>query len=161
MTIKQQRIIYTTLMIVVMIGIFCFSSQTGEDSSETSGRVLALLKSIPFIEWVFPPIWGGGFDASIRKWAHFYIYFLLGITTFLAVDSYRDREVHDTIRKKEVLLMIVICAIYACSDELHQSFVPERGPAVRDVLIDTVGSGTGISCVYLVKKFWGMNKVQK
>ena len=29
--------------------------------------------------------------------------------------------------------------LYAISDEVHQSFVPTREPAVRDVLIDSIG----------------------
>jgi VanZ family protein len=34
--------------------------------------------------------------------------------------------------------------LYASSDEFHQSFVPGRGPAFSDVLIDTAGGLTGI-----------------
>jgi VanZ family protein len=30
--------------------------------------------------------------------------------------------------------------LYAASDELHQRFVPSRGPSVFDVLIDTLGA---------------------
>ncbi|MFZ2371781.1 MAG: VanZ family protein, partial [Trichococcus flocculiformis] len=34
--------------------------------------------------------------------------------------------------------------LYASSDEFHQSFIPGRGPAFTDVLIDTAGGLTGI-----------------
>lgn len=37
-------------------------------------------------------------------------------------------------------LSVLISFLYAVSDEYHQSFVPGRGPAFRDVLIDTIGA---------------------
>jgi VanZ family protein len=33
-----------------------------------------------------------------------------------------------------------IVILYACSDEIHQLFVPTRGGGVRDVIIDTAGA---------------------
>lgn len=37
---------------------------------------------------------------------------------------------------------LLFCLAYAASDEWHQSFVPGRGPSVRDVLIDGIGALT-------------------
>jgi len=42
-----------------------------------------------------------------------------------------------------VLIPMALCALYGISDEIHQSFVPERDPAVADVLADVVGSLIG------------------
>lgn len=42
---------------------------------------------------------------------------------------------------KKWWLSLVLLAIYAISDEWHQSFVPGRSPKVTDVLID-IGSGS-------------------
>ena len=38
------------------------------------------------------------------------------------------------------------CFLYACTDELHQYFVPGRACRFKDVMIDTAGAFTGIVC---------------
>ena len=42
--------------------------------------------------------------------------------------------------RKMFLITILICFLYALSDEIHQSFVPGRACRALDVLIDTSGS---------------------
>ena len=44
-------------------------------------------------------------------------------------------------------ISLIIGIIYASSDEIHQAFVPGRGPMLTDVLIDTSGVVTGIILV--------------
>lgn len=44
---------------------------------------------------------------------------------------------------------LLICVLYAISDEVHQKFIPGRSGEVRDVIIDTAGASVGIS-VYLL-----------
>ena len=39
--------------------------------------------------------------------------------------------------------------LYACSDEFHQSFVPGRGPAFKDVMIDSTGALVGLTIIYI------------
>jgi VanZ family protein len=36
------------------------------------------------------------------------------------------------------------CALFAASDEFHQTFIKERTPAVRDVLLDVGGAFLGL-----------------
>jgi VanZ family protein len=48
-------------------------------------------------------------------------------------------------------------ALYAASDEFHQTFVPNREGCVRDVLIDTCGAAAGLFLLWLLgrwRKFW-------
>lgn len=130
--------------------IFLLSSQNAAVSSGTSGNVIRLIVGI------FYP----GFDnlsaaeqteivASLqflaRKSAHFSIYMILGVLSFLAVISY------------EKLLFAMrlttsggICLLYAASDEFHQLFVPGRSGEVRDVMIDFSGAALGIALSMLV-----------
>ena len=42
-----------------------------------------------------------------------------------------------------VLLALFLTSAYGASDEVHQSFVPERNADVRDWLADTIGAGAG------------------
>lgn len=67
----------------------------------------------------------------IRKSAHFTLYFILGILCFTFFKDFT---------KHYVIYSIMVCFLYAVSDEIHQMFSIERGPGVIDVLIDTLGS---------------------
>lgn len=42
-----------------------------------------------------------------------------------------------------VLLPVVLCALFGISDEIHQSFVPERDASIRDAIADLVGGALG------------------
>lgn len=49
----------------------------------------------------------------------------------------------DICRFKGVGLTILICILYAISDEVYQLFVPGRGGQVSDVILDIVGAIVG------------------
>ena len=53
--------------------------------------------------------------------------------------------------KNRIIISLIIGIIYACSDEIHQSFVPERSPMITDVMIDTMGVMLGILLIMLGK----------
>jgi VanZ family protein len=57
--------------------------------------------------------------------------------------------------KMSILLLIawVACAIFAASDEFHQSFVPSRTASPTDVMIDTCGALAGLlTCLILARR---------
>jgi VanZ family protein len=83
------------------------------------------------------------FNHVIRKCAHFSIYLVLGLLVLNAL-----RNGHKTIRFK-VILTMVICILYAASDEFHQIFVSGRGPKITDVFIDSCGAALGTG-IYLI-----------
>ena len=104
-------------MFAVMAVIFCFSAQAGEESSQVSNGVLEFLMKWKPIRWVLEetPV----LDLlPLRKWGHFTVYFLLGITSFGWM-----RQVAGSLRHS-VAGAAAICFLYACSDEFHQLFVP-------------------------------------
>jgi VanZ family protein len=41
-------------------------------------------------------------------------------------------------------VVLLGCALFAASDEFHQTFVESRTPSVRDVLLDTGGASLGL-----------------
>ena len=47
-------------------------------------------------------------------------------------------------------LSLCIGSFYAITDEIHQIFVPNRGPAISDVLIDTSGVFFGILIAIII-----------
>ena len=48
---------------------------------------------------------------------------------------------NDSIKNKSVIIYsLLICFVYACTDEFHQYFVDGRYCSFIDVLIDSIGS---------------------
>jgi VanZ family protein len=68
----------------------------------------------------------------VRKCAHFTLYAVL---TFLVFQCLRG-----TSRTRRAIWSVALAAAYACSDELHQAFVPGRGASVVDWVIDVAGA---------------------
>lgn len=88
----------------------------------------------------------GRVNHIIRKNAHFFAYLILGI---LVVNGLKSSGIAGL---KSIGLGILICVLYAISDEVHQLFVPGRGGQVKDVLIDSAGSITGVIIYKMINK---------
>ncbi|MBQ3948269.1 MAG: VanZ family protein, partial [Ruminococcus sp.] len=73
----------------------------------------------------------------VRKTAHFTIYTLLGLMVSLTIGKRK-------IFSLGTLGALLFCFMYAVSDEIHQSFTPDRSCEFRDVMIDTSGAALGI-----------------
>ena len=77
----------------------------------------------------------------VRKGAHIFAYFVLGILTFNAlwrVDLSKFKF------NCPVGLSIIVCALYAVSDESHQLFVSGRSGEIRDIMIDSYAAMVGV-----------------
>lgn len=74
----------------------------------------------------------------VRKNAHFFVYLVLGV---FVINALRRSGVRGY---RCVVYALLICILYAASDELHQVFVPGRGAQVKDVIIDSAGACVGI-----------------
>ncbi len=145
----MKRAINIILIILWMSLIFVLSNDTAEESSKKSdGLIVRCVQDIikrdlstkekeKVLKYLVKPV---------RKSAHFFLYFVLGI---LMINLFKSFELFNY---KTILLAILLCFLYACSDEIHQLFVKGRSCEVRDVLIDTIGSLSGISVYYLFSK---------
>lgn len=149
---KIKRIIYTCLLIVWMIIIFMFSNQNANKSESTSDKVTSsVIDTVQVVtkQEITQEKKSDLIDDTrvlVRKSAHFFLYFILGILTYLTLSSYSI--------PKTVLFSVVFCFIYACSDELHQMLSAGRSAKVFDVCIDTLGSSVAIFGCYLIKKYF-------
>lgn len=85
----------------------------------------------------------GFVEFFIRKGAHFFIYFSLGLSVAYALLSTRHWV-------RLFLYSVLICALYAGSDEFHQSLTGDRTPLITDVGIDTFGAAVGVVLMLLV-----------
>lgn len=133
----KKKILWTTLTILIMIIIFSFSSENGQESSQTSGFIVNLLQ--------FLSSWPN-LEHFIRKCAHFSIYGILGFCSYFMFLSYGHSP------RKCILLSVLFCFLYAGSDEFHQFFVPDRSAQFSDVLLDTAGAALLILISYLGEK---------
>ena len=91
----------------------------------------------------------GLWDFILRKCAHMAEYgvlYLLARRAFAGTPSASWFDKLTTLSKVEGLRInptmagFVFAVLYAASDEFHQSFVPTRGPSVKDVMLDAAGA---------------------
>lgn len=76
---------------------------------------------------------------SLDKLAHFTEYFILGYLMARAfADSFPNMDL-----TKTVILSIILCALYAASDEWHQRFINGRECDFFDWIFDFLGSSAG------------------
>lgn len=146
--IKIKRIIFSFLIVINCLVIFCFSAQNSEKSSETSGVIVN--KVTDLISNVNKNINKDSIKDTVtfivRKCAHFSIYVLLGIWLICLANTF------EIATKRKILIGMVYGLLYAVSDEIHQYFVSGRSAEIRDVCIDTCGVLCGILFVLLVNK---------
>lgn len=146
-----------------MVIIFYLSHQSGTASSDLSSNITE--KIIRFLTIILP------FDLAfqdihsfIRKGAHFFAYFLLGILVYHALVESIQRFSRGKLCKKRndsvgrisrylsnICIALLISILYAISDEWHQRFIPGRSGEIKDVLIDTLGALTGISLYVFIQ----------
>ena len=112
------------------------------ESAQRSSRIIG-----PLVRWLVPDI---SEDALwtvvliVRKGAHLTEYAVLSILVFVALHGLPIRSQTNR-RRSNLALAFVLSTAYACTDELHQSLVPNRIGAFTDVLIDALGAALGLA----------------
>lgn len=132
------------MVLAWLIIIFVFSNQPAVISDGNSKFVI---KMFEFLGLNLNSIWGDLANFIIRKLAHFLEYLILYMLLFNA--SYNKFNF-----KKAIIISLLGVVLYACSDEIHQLYVPGRASRVRDMIIDTSGGVLGalIEYVYIKSK---------
>ncbi|WP_124101234.1 VanZ family protein [Ruminococcus sp. Marseille-P6503] len=155
--IGRKQILFIIFTLIWCAVIFMFSSQNSGASSETSGSLIEGVYG--FIVPEFDGFSGSqreavveGLQFAVRKSAHFTAYFILGI---LAYNSVKPRR-----RLVRFIIPTAFAFIYACSDELHQYFVPGRSCELRDILIDTLGAAAGTASALAVSAVIAKKRVK-
>jgi VanZ family protein len=93
---------------------------------------------VPLLHWLLPIVshrnllW---LHHLIRKGAHVTEYFVFSLLLLSGVRRGRPGW-----RLSWALVALALAACWATSDELHQIFVPNRGPSPFDVLLDILGA---------------------
>lgn len=149
MKTKRLRILSLVVALGILVAIWLFSAQSAAESSGLSGSLARFLMRMPFgdnLELV------EDLDHILRKMAHFTIYGMLGVSLAGTVINWRKGRV--------IALAVAVGAVVAMLDELHQSFVPGRGPSWSDVLLDTTGVIVGVMVVLGLRLMYWRRKAK-
>lgn len=156
---KIKRIILVISVISIASLIFLFSNQNGNKSisvsdafAETVIDKYAEFKRVDYSKKEKNKIIKSS-RFIVRKSAHFGIYLLLGILIFLLIKSYN--------LKHSIIWTLIICFLFACTDEFHQIFTPGRTARFYDVVIDTIGCFSGMCLTNLIIKLKNNIKTKK
>lgn len=142
----MKKLIKILLVIIWMCLIFNFSAQDAQKSKGLSEDVI--IKTVETVKkekltekekenivkkYIF----------AVRKSAHFFLYFVLGILVYLLIIEKYNISI------KSLIITIIICLLYSISDELHQLFIDGRSAKFLDVIIDTTGAIISSSLINL------------
>ncbi|PYL70761.1 MAG: hypothetical protein DMF26_21045 [Verrucomicrobia bacterium] len=126
------------LPLLIWLGVI-FLGSTELLSAEYTSRFIT-----PFLLWLRPgmspqTIWR--ILVVVRKCAHVTEYAVLALLLWRAL-----RSIPTLCAKMSISFAagLLACALFAASDEFHQTFVKSRTPSVRDVLLDVAGALVGL-----------------
>ena len=140
---KKLSKIHLLLPLLWMVVIFVLSHQSASISSGQSGVFVEQLRHIA------PSVDQQLLTFLVRKGAHIFAYFVLGILTFNAlwrVDLSKFKFNYP------LGMSIIVCALYAVSDEFHQLFVSGRSGEIRDIIIDSCAATVGVFIISIFCK---------
>ena len=138
----SKKILNFLLVVIWMTLIFIMSSFNSTESSNQSNFIINIITNLFNINNLEL------LTLITRKTAHFTEYLILGMLVSNMIYYY----------DKKAYIDIIICIIYAISDEIHQLFVPGRSYQTLDIIIDSIGSLVGIYLLILIKKRKKYNK---
>lgn len=145
-SMSGKMIFHLVLCLLLLVAIFLFSSQSAETSHQISDWFLQSVLHISTLNYEGASLTPLLFGLSIRKYAHIFLYFLLGICIFFVVSDYVELHTEHFWRVDERRILwskagiaFGICMIFAILDEIHQIFSVGRGVSAWDVLIDAIG----------------------
>jgi VanZ family protein len=111
---------------VILWGVLIFTLSTSAFSAANTAKIID-----PLLRWLIPAISAPSVEVChmlVRKAAHFTEY---GILFWLLVRGPM---------KERPYLALMLCVVYALTDEGHQVFVPGRTASLYDVALDSTGA---------------------
>ncbi|WP_010247923.1 VanZ family protein [Acetivibrio cellulolyticus] len=142
------------LVVIMVVIIFAFSTQKGQNSVSISERIVDFLVSkvglrnfIENNEWLYK-----NRNYIFRKILHFTEYAILATLTF------RSLKLRKIGLKKVSMFTLFFVFVVAAADEFYQSHIPGRNPQVKDVLIDTSGALTAVLTILFNTRLFGKLK---
>ena len=130
------------MLVIAFYIIFNFSAQNGDVSGSLSEKVtrfiVEIISKIKTMDISRKAYYIEKLHPIVRKLAHFSIYTVVGFSIMGFMCTFDIRNIF------KVIISFCVGVTYAISDEVHQYFIPGRGPSIIDVGIDSLGVITGI-----------------
>jgi len=134
---KARRFVNRWMPVIAWM-VLIFIGSTDVMSAEQTSRFL-----VPFLRWLDPQISVAMIAAihfTLRKFGHLTEYGILAALLWRALRG----TLTSTRTFAIAALAFVASAIFAGSDEFHQSFVPSRTASLSDVMIDICGAAVAV-----------------
>jgi len=155
----NKKIIISWILVALWASfIFIMSSMDTNESNDKSKKVISEVVEKSYettndlnITNKQPSKWKrkkivGELNQPLRKVAHATEYLILTILLIIAITQ------SGISGKRAFLYALLVCFIYACTDEYHQTFVKGRTGQFTDSLIDTAGGVIG--CLLVIAISW-------
>lgn len=146
-----KRVLFLIMLAIAFYVIFNFSAQNGAESGSLSRRVteiiVNLVSKIKTMDFARKLYYIEKLHPIIRKLAHFTVYTVVGFSIMGFMCTFDIRNIF------KFFISLSIGVTYAITDEVHQSFIPGRGPSIIDVGIDSLGVLTGIFILIILIVF--------
>ena len=142
---KKRQVLCTILLCCNLAFIWGNSLLPGELSGALSDLVKDGLKWLTELFRGPRPEKPSGGGGLLRTLAHFTEFACLGLCLSWLVRMHFRKTLH------HLLIPLLAGFTAACIDETIQIFVPLRGPAIKDVGIDTAGVTVGIVLITLIR----------
>lgn len=157
---KRTWIIGLVLMILWMMVIFYFSSQTSNEIDMKKSFILRVLVDIfegkKFHNYPIELQNQIVSDISfyVSKTAHYLEYGILCYFSWLALNCLKKNYLR-------YIISLILCTLYAVSDEIHQMFSAGRTPRVQDIIIDFCGALTMVIIIEFIRTIVHYKRVKK
>lgn len=149
---KKSRYIFLTLGILMTIFIFSQSMKPGEVSGQQSGVITDIIDEA--LTNLNVEVERDVISFSVRKLAHFTEFFFFGFFWFMFFKSFGYSY-------STYILTLNYGLIVGITDELIQSFVPDRAMQGIDVLIDVSGVLFFLVIAFIINKIKDKNNINK
>lgn len=151
MSIKRLAKLWVWIPVLfLLVLIFNFSGTDGVQSNTLSvsltDRLVNVFVAVPFLDFNSgqEQISLNILNLLVRKLGHFTEYAALAFALAFALYRYHMNK------GGLILISMAFGFFYACTDEIHQLFVPLRSGRFTDVLIDSLGMFFGILFFYSI-----------
>jgi VanZ family protein len=120
---------------LIWMAMIAFLSTDNFSAAHTGSILLRILRAI------YPSITTEQFEIIhhfVRKAAHFSVYGLLSLFAYYSWRATLPRRARWTFTWSALALLLTLLA--GSMDEIHQMFIPSRGPSPYDVMLDVTGA---------------------
>lgn len=151
--VRKSQVVIAWLLVAVCISVI-LGLGGAEFGAKSTSRYL-----LPILRWLFPEMTLRTYLDLIvwlRKGAHVTEYALLGFLAFRAVFLSVESAL-----ARVALLALSVAALVAISDEVRQTWLPERTGSAWDIAIDVSGALAAIGIALWLKRRSALRAAQR